>query len=121
MAWLMVAQHAPAPLLLMLWGYALFQLLLGLRLWRWLRAQPFTPSYWSYTFGAGSTLLIGLKLAVLGLPAAGTIAPLLFGAYNLFILYLIAATLGEAISRRRNPSAASPGSTRPENPPSRAP
>ncbi|MDD2344274.1 MAG: dicarboxylate transporter/tellurite-resistance protein TehA, partial [Tolumonas sp.] len=51
MASLLLMPGSTAPWLLMLWGYGLFQLLLGLRLGSWLGAQAFAPSYWAYTFG----------------------------------------------------------------------
>lgn len=55
MAWLALFPGRLEPWILMLWGYGLFQLLLGLRLGSWLRAQPFVPAYWAYTFGVDAT------------------------------------------------------------------
>lgn len=85
MAWLMLSPGTTDHWLLMLWGYGLFQLLLGLRLWRWLGEQPFAPSYWAYTFGIASTTVCALKLAVSGVPVAQTLALPIFIGANLFI------------------------------------
>jgi tellurite resistance protein len=76
----------------MLWGYGLFQLLLGLRLKPWLGAQPFAPSYWAYTFGVASTTVSGLKLAQAGVSSAQVLALPVFVAANLFIGYLFVRT-----------------------------
>lgn len=85
MAWLILAPTSNDHWILMLWGYGLFQLLLGLRLWRWLGEQPFAPSYWAYTFGIASTTVIALKLALMEVPVALTLAPIIFAGANLFI------------------------------------
>ena len=88
MASLMLMPGSTAPWLLMLWGYGLFQLLLGLRLGSWLGAQAFAPSYWAYTFGVAATTVSGLKLAAAGLPSAQWLAIPVFTGANLFIGYL---------------------------------
>lgn len=92
MAWLMLTPGSADHWLLMLWGYGLFQLLLGLRLWRWLGEQPFAPSYWAYTFGIASATVIGLKLALAGVGAAQILAPAIFLGANLFIGTLFVRT-----------------------------
>lgn len=92
MACLMLMPGSTAPWLLMLWGYGLFQLLLGLRLGRWLGAQAFAPSYWAYTFGVAATTICSLKLAVAGLPSAQWLAIPVFTGANLFIGYLALRT-----------------------------
>ena len=85
MAWLNLAPGTTDHWLLMLWGYGLFQLLLGLRLWRWLGEAPFAPSYWAYTFGIASTTVCALKLAASGVPVAQTLAIPVFLGANAFI------------------------------------
>lgn len=92
MAWLMLSPGSTDHWLLMLWGYGLFQLLLGLRLWRWLGEQPFAPSYWAYTFGIASTTVCALKLAISGVPVAQTLALPIFISANLFIGVLAVRT-----------------------------
>lgn len=103
MAWLTLAPGAgagPAPAVLMLWGYGLFQLLLGLRLGPWLGTQPFVPAYWAYTFGVAAATVTGMKLALAGAAPARTLALPLFGAANLFIGYLALRTLHLLITKR---------------------
>lgn len=48
---------------LVLFGYGLLQLLLLLRLWRWLLAGGFTPSLWAFSFGFAAMANTGLRLA----------------------------------------------------------
>jgi tellurite resistance protein len=93
MAWLMLAPGSTDHWLLMLLGYGLFQLLLGLRLWLWLGEQPFAPSYWAYTFGIAATTVSTLKLALAGVHAAQFLAPIIFPGANLFIGTLAVRTL----------------------------
>jgi len=88
MASLVLQPGQAAPWLLMLWGYALFQLLLGLRLWRWLGTQRFAPSYWAYTFGIAASTVGTLKLAQAGAAPAQALAVPVFLAANGFIGYL---------------------------------
>ncbi len=88
MASLLLMPVSTAPWLLMLWGYGLFQLLLGLRLGAWLGAQAFAPSYWAYTFGVAATTVSGLKLAAAGLASAQWLSIPIFIGANLFIGYL---------------------------------
>lgn len=106
MAWLALTPGSTDHWLLMLWGYGLFQLLLGVRLWRWLGAQPFAPSYWAYTFGIASTTVCTLKLALAGVPVAQTLAIPLFAGANLFIGYLTLRTGRLFLAGRLLPKAA---------------
>lgn len=85
MAWLLLDPDGRDHWLLMLWGHGLFQLMLGLRLWRWRGSQPFAPSYWAYTFGIAFAAVVGLKLALAGIPAARVLALPVFVGANLFI------------------------------------
>lgn len=93
MAWLALSPGSTDHWLLMLWGYGIFQLLLGLRLGPWLGVQPFIPAYWAYTFGVAAATLCGLKLAVAGVHAAQLLAPPMFVGANLFIGYLAVRTI----------------------------
>lgn len=65
----------------------------------WLRAQPFAPSYWAYTFGVAATALCGLKLALAGAPAAQALAIPICSAPTPFIGYLTARTAWLALRR----------------------
>ena len=97
MAWLMLDPGSADHWLLMLWGYGLFQLLLGVRLGPWLGAQPFSPSYWAYTFGIAAATVCGLKLALAGVGAAQVLAIPIFVGANLFIGYLSLRTAWRAV------------------------
>lgn len=93
MAWLAISPGSSDHWILMMWGYGLYQLLLGIRLGKWLGAQPFAPSYWAYTFGIAAATVSGLKLALAGVHAAQIIAIPVFIGANLFIGYLSWRTL----------------------------
>jgi len=104
MAWLMLDPGSADRWLLMLWGYGLFQLLLGVRLGPWLGAQPFSPSYWAYTFGIAAATVCGLKLALAGVGAAQILAIPIFVGANLFIGYLSLRTAWRAVSNSLLPN-----------------
>jgi len=106
MAWLMLDPADHDRWLLMLWGYGLFQLLLGVRLWRWLGEQAFAPSYWAYTFGIASATVVGMKLALAGVPAAVVLAPPVFVGANLFIGTLTVRTAWLGVQGRLLPRTA---------------
>lgn len=93
MAWLALTPGSADHWLLMLWGYGLFQLLLGLRLGPWLGVQPFIPAYWAYTFGVAAATVSGLKLAQSGVHSAQVLALPVFVGANLFIGYLAIRTV----------------------------
>jgi tellurite resistance protein len=98
MAWLMLDPGATDLWLMMMWAYGLFQLLLSLRFGSWLGAQPFSPSYWAYTFGISATTVCGLKLTVAGVGAAQLLAVPIFIGANRFIGYLAVRTAWHAAS-----------------------
>lgn len=85
--------------LLMLWGYGLFQLMLGVRLGSWLGAQRFAPAYWAYTFGVTAVTISGLKLAQSGVRSAQVLALPVFVGANLFIGYLVMRTIHLLVMR----------------------
>ncbi len=88
------------PWLLMLWGYGLFQLLLGMRLYRWLGQHAFTPAWWAYSFGVVAACLGCLKLALAGISPAHYLSIPVFVATNLFIGYFALHTMYLFIARR---------------------
>ncbi|PTB19004.1 dicarboxylate transporter/tellurite-resistance protein TehA [Trinickia symbiotica] len=92
MAWLALSPGSTDHWPLMLWGYGLFQLALGLRLGPWLGAQRFSPAYWAYTFGVGAATVCSLKLAQSGVRSAQVLALPVFVGANLFIGYLAIRT-----------------------------
>ena len=89
----------------MLWGYGLYQLLLGIRLGAWLGEQPFAPSYWAYTFGIAAATISGLKLALAGVPVAQVLSIPVFVGANLFIGYLALRTAHLFLTRKLLPIA----------------
>ncbi|MEM5373159.1 hypothetical protein V4C53_45375 [Paraburkholderia azotifigens] len=93
MAWLALSPGSADHWSLMLWGYGLFQLALGLRLGRWLGAQPFSLAYWAYTFGVGAATVCSMKLAESGVRSAQVLALPVFVGANLFIGYLAIRTV----------------------------
>ncbi len=103
MAWLAVSPGSSDHWLLMLWGYGLFQMMLGLRLSGWFGAQPFSPAYWAFTFGVASATVTGLKLALSGVEAARILSIPIFIGANLFIGYLSVRTAYLLFTRRLLP------------------
>jgi tellurite resistance protein len=103
MAWLMLVPGSSEHWVLMLWGYGLYQLLLGVRLGFWLGEQPFAPSYWAYTFGIASSTVCGMKLALAGVSAAQVLTIPVFIGANGFIGYLGLRTLHLFLVRRLLP------------------
>lgn len=75
-------------------GYGLLQGLVLLRLLPWIMREPFTPSYWAFTFG-----LTALATAVLRLQSQGgstpmtVLAPILFTLANLVVAWIALGTL----------------------------
>ncbi|WP_404286867.1 dicarboxylate transporter/tellurite-resistance protein TehA [Microvirga sp. RSM25] len=79
-AYLAVTAGPPDRFVQMLFGYALLQTLVMLRLVPWLRQQPFSPAAWAYTFGVSA-----LPLAALRFVERGQTGPISFLAIPLFI------------------------------------
>ena len=85
-AYLSVTEGDPGLVAQMLLGYALLQGLILLRLLRWIRRQPFAPSYWALTFGVGALSLAAERMVDRGgTGAAATLAPVLFVVANAVI------------------------------------
>ncbi|MDE1905375.1 MAG: dicarboxylate transporter/tellurite-resistance protein TehA [Rhodospirillales bacterium] len=75
-------------------GYSVLQALVIFRMISWIRAQPFGPSYWAFTFGAASlasTFLIMLSRGSNG--PAQILAPVVFIAANIIVGIIFLATL----------------------------
>ena len=104
-AYLAVTDGPPDRMAQMLFGYALVQALVILRLAPWLREQAFGPAAWAYTFGVSALPLAALRFVERGQagPIAALALPLFVGA-NLIIGWIAARTLllalrGELLSR----------------------
>ena len=96
MAWLTLSPGNADHWLLMLWGYGLVQLLIGMRLVPWLSVQPFTPAYWAYTFGIAAAAVDSLKLAKMGVQPAQI--PIFIGA-NVFNGFITVRTVQHIITK----------------------
>jgi tellurite resistance protein len=89
---------APSLFASMLFGYALVQLLLAIRLLHWLLEGGFGPGFWSFAFGITALSTGALKLAAGGQELVQYLAPALFllangvvGAVSLRSLWLLRA------------------------------
>ncbi len=104
LAYLGFTEGPPDKLVHFLLGYALLQALILLRLSPWIRAQPFSPGAWAFTFGVAA--LSGSTLICLERHAAGAIAQLawpMFVIANLFIGWIVARTIALAVQGRLFP------------------
>ncbi len=93
-AWLAVNGGEADVFAKMLFGYGLLQLLFMLRLMPWYLAQPFNPSFWSFSFGISALASTGLHLghhSQSGFFAA--LAVPLFIFTNLIIALLVVKTV----------------------------
>ncbi|GLS20513.1 dicarboxylate transporter/tellurite-resistance protein TehA [Labrys miyagiensis] len=90
-------------------GYAILQGLILLRLLPWIMAQPFSPGYWGFSFGAAA-----LPTAVIRLAGEGgsqpmlVLAPILFAIANIVIGILAIGSLYLLIRGRLLPPAPQP-------------
>jgi tellurite resistance protein len=93
-AYLNVAPGPPDLFVHALIGYGLLQALVLLRLLPWIRKQPFSMAYWSFTFGAAALAWAPLRLVQLGDQGAiAELAPVVFFASNLVVTAIAAASL----------------------------
>lgn len=84
-------------------GYAIVQALIVLRLMPWIR-QPFTPSYWAFTFGVTAIAAGTMRFAERGGDAVFVaLAPVLFGVANVVVGGLFVATAVAALRGRLLP------------------
>jgi tellurite resistance protein len=76
-------------------GYGLLQYLLLLRLLPWITQQPFTASYWAFSFGVTAIAFDAIAFVQRGLTGyIESLAVLLFIAANSIIAILVLGTLG---------------------------
>ncbi|CAN5320402.1 dicarboxylate transporter/tellurite-resistance protein TehA [soil metagenome] len=115
-AWLSVNGGAPDLVAHALVGYALLQILLMLRLARWIHAQPFSPAYWSFTFGVTALATAGLQMVEAGdAGAVASLAPWLFAGANLLVVAISIGTLWLMVAGRLIPPS-SPALLSPQTP-----
>ena len=93
-AYLSVTGGPPDIMAQMLFGYALFQAAIMIRLIPWLREQPFNAGYWAYTFAVSALPLAALRFIEKGYvgPVASMALPL-FVAANLIIGSILLGTI----------------------------
>lgn len=89
-------------------GYSLVQALVVLRLTPWIR-QPFTPSYWAYTFGATAIASATMRFAARGEDRVfAALAPVLFVLANVIVVGLFIATVVAALRGHLLPAPPAP-------------
>jgi tellurite resistance protein len=106
--YLSIATAASDPFAYALFGYALLQALVLLRLLPWIREQPLDASYWGFTFGL--TALAGAPLRMMARGDAGpaaTLAPLLFVTANVVVALLSAHSVFLLLRGRLLPASSS--------------
>ena len=93
-AYLSLTTGTPDMAAHMLFGYGLFQAVLLLRLWPWIRQTSFSPAYWSFSFGATALPTMAMRMVERGDSGAMSwAAPILFIASNFMIAYLAVFSL----------------------------
>jgi tellurite resistance protein len=108
-AYLSVTAGPPDIMAQMLFGYALFQTAIMIRLIPWLREQPFAAGYWAYTFAVSALPLAALRFIEKGYagPVAGMALPL-FVAANLIIGSILLGTVVLLVKGKLLPKGAVP-------------
>jgi tellurite resistance protein len=100
-AYLSITSGTPDLLARALFAYGVFQGLVLVRLIPWLRAQPFAPSYWAYTFATAACALAEARFLERGLRAPiEWMAPVLFVIANVVIGTIFARSLWLLFARQ---------------------
>jgi tellurite resistance protein len=87
-----------------MWGYGLFQLGMLARLLPWVGEQPFSASYWGYSFGITAISTGALQISARGgSDAIANLAPLVFVLSNAAMATLLVGTLIRLFQRRLVP------------------
>jgi tellurite resistance protein len=91
-------------------GYGLMMAMLLLRLLPWIMEQPFSVSYWGFTFGATALAIAPIRMAGHGdTGAIALLAPYLFAAANIVVGLIALGTLRLIVQGRLlPPSVAAP-------------
>jgi tellurite resistance protein len=93
-AYFSITSGAPDLFAQSLIGYALFQALVLIRLLPWIARQPFTASYWAFSFGVSALGLDTLRCVERGdTGPLALMAPYVFGAANVIIGGLAVGTV----------------------------
>ncbi|MBF6025394.1 dicarboxylate transporter/tellurite-resistance protein TehA [Lysobacter niastensis] len=101
----LVNTDGPADLFVQaMWGYGLLQLVMLARLLPWVSDQPFSVSYWGYSFGVTAISTGALQMASRGgSEAISVLAPLVFVISNAAIAALGVGTLTRIVQGRLLP------------------
>jgi tellurite resistance protein len=100
-AYLSVTQGPPDIIVHAMVGYAILQALILLRLYPWIRQEPFAPSYWAFTFGATALASAPLRLIDRGDTGLITVlAPVLFVAANIVVGLIAIGTIHLLVTGR---------------------
>lgn len=114
-AYLSVTQGKADLAASMLLGYALLQACVLLRTLPWIRQQPFSASYWAFTFGVTALATAPLRMAERGDHGPAMIlAPLLFTVANVVVGVVAIGTLGLLIRGRLMPATTPASASAPE-------
>ena len=90
-------------------GYGLMMALLLLRLLPWIMEQPFSVSYWGFTFGATALAIAPIRMVGHGdTGAIALLAPYLFAAANIVVGLIALGTLRLIVQGRLLPPVAAP-------------
>jgi tellurite resistance protein len=93
-AYLDITNGRPDLFAQILFGYGLLQALILLRLLPWLLKQPFTASYWTFTFGVAVLALVSLRFVESGMSGIfADLALLLFIGANIVVGSIALGTL----------------------------
>jgi tellurite resistance protein len=108
-----VAPDAPVIFAHMMIGYGVLQCLVLLRLLPWIAKDPFTASYWAFTFGATAMATAPIRLVGHGDQGVVTVlAPILFVLANVIVGVVAVGTVWRLAQGRlfgTPPPAAPPG------------
>jgi tellurite resistance protein len=105
MAYLSVTQGPPDLFVQALFGYALLQALMLLRLLPWLRSQPVGVGLWAFTFGVTAIAVVPMRMIERGGTGPEQLLALpLFVFANLFVGALAIVTLRLALHGRLLPN-----------------
>jgi len=104
-AYLGLTGGAPDRFALALLGYGLLQALVLVRLLPRLRAQPFAPSYWAFSFGVTALATAPIRMAARGADDLRWLAGGLFAVANVVVVGIAVGTVALAIGGRLLPPA----------------
>jgi tellurite resistance protein len=106
-AYLSINGGVPDMVAHILVGYGLLMALLLLRLLPWIMEQPFSVSYWAFTFGSAALAIAPIRMAGHGdTGAIALLAPYLFAGANIVVGLVFLGTLRLIVQRRLLPQAA---------------